>query len=116
MLFNRRSFLAGALLPLVPEAKLDDDQLLLLGAQLELLRRRAVALRPARLDGAGWVKWNEAVMASVALAEHIGRTPAQDVIGFAVKLRALASEWEDDLEDHQLRRLRELACEMQTAR
>ena len=113
MLFNRRSFLAGALLPLVPEAKPGDDQLLLLGAQLELLRRRAVALRPARLDGAGWVKWNEAVVESVALAERIGRTPAHGAAGFGVRLRAICCEWEDDLEEHQLRRLRALAGEME---
>jgi len=113
MLFNRRSVLAGALLPLVAEAKPDDDQLLLLGAQLEVLRLRAMALRRAGFEDSGWLKWNEAVVASVALAERIGRTPAQDVVGFSIKLRALACEWEDDLENHQLRRLRELAGEME---
>ena len=112
MLLNRRSVLAGALLPLAPEARSDEAELLLLGAQLEVLQRHAVARRRAGLDEAGWVKWNEAVVASVALAERIGRTSAQDAAGFAVKLRALAWEWDDDLEDHQLRRLHALAREM----
>ena len=115
MLLNRRSVLAGALLPLVPEVRSDGAELLLLGAQLEVLRRRAVARRRAGLDGAGWAKWNEAVVASVALAESIRRTPAHDIGGFAIKLRALACEWEDDLEEHQLQRLRELSREMQRA-
>ena len=115
MLLNRRSVLAGALLPLVAKARSDDAELLLLGAQLEVLRRREVALRRAGIDGAGWTKWNEAVVESVALAERIGRTSAQDAAGFAVKLRALTCEWEDDLEDHQHRRLRDLADEMQRA-
>ena len=115
MLLNRRSVLAGALLPLVPEANSGDHELLLLGAQLEVLQRREVALRRAGLDGTAWAKWNEAVVASVALAERIGRTPALDVVGFSIKLGALACEWEDDLEEHQLRRLRELAGEMQRA-
>ena len=115
MLLNRRSVLAGALLPLVPMARPDDAELLLLGAQLEVPRQRAVALRRAGLDGAGWVKWNEAVVASVALAERIGRTPANDIVGFSIKLRALACEWHDDPEDHQHRRLRELAGEMERA-
>ena len=114
MLLNPRSVLAGALLPLVPEANSGDHELLLLlGAQLEVLQRREVALRRAGLDGAGWLRWNEAVVASVALAERIGRTPAHDVVGFSIKLRSLACEWEDDLEDNQLQRLRDLAGEMQ---
>ena len=113
MLLNRRSVLAGALLPLVPEAKPNEDELLLLGAQLEVLQRREVALRRAGLEGTAWMKWNEAVVASVALAERIGRTPAPDVIGFSIKLRSLACQWEDDLEENQLQRLRDLADEMQ---
>jgi trans-2-enoyl-CoA reductase len=115
MLLNRRSVLAGALLPLAPAANSDDDELLLLGAQLEVLQRRQVARRRAGLAGDGWQRWNEAVVASVALAERIGRTPAHDVVGFSIKLRAICCEWEHDLEDHQLRRLRELAGEMQRA-
>jgi hypothetical protein len=115
MLLNRRSVLAGALLPLVPEAKSDDDGLLLLGAQLEVLTRRAASRRRAGLAGDGWQRWNEAVVESVALAERIGRTPAHDVAGFAVKLLALCCEWDDDLEDHQLRRLHALAREMERA-
>ena len=115
MLFNRRSVLASALLPLVPPAKAGDHELLALGAQLEVLQRRAMALRRAGLEGSGWARWNEAVVASVALADRIGRTPAHDAAGFAVKLRALTCEWEDDLEDHQLRRLQALAREVQRA-
>ena len=114
MLLNRRSVLAGPLV-LVPAAKADDAELLALGAQLEVLRRRAMARRRAGLDGAGWQRWNEAVVASIALAERIGRTPAHDVAGSAIKLRALAWEWDDDLDEHQLRRLRALAREMERA-
>ena len=114
MLLHRRSVLTG-LLALVPAASADDHELLGLGAQLEALQRRAVARRRAGLDGGGWTRWNDAVAESAALAERIGRMPAQDVVGFSIKLRALACEWEDDLEHHQLRRLRALAHEMQRA-
>ena len=75
-----------------------------------------MARRRVGLEGAGWAKWNEAVVESVALAERIGRTSAHDAAGLAVKLRALAWEWDDDLEDHQLRRLYSLASEMERGR
>ena len=111
MLLNRRAVLAGAL-ALVPAAKADDHELLALGAQLERLRRRVIAKRRAMTEGAGWAKWNAAMAESVALAGRIGRMPAHDMAGAAVKLRALAWEWDDDLDDCQLRRLRVLAREM----
>jgi hypothetical protein len=116
MLLNRRSVLAGLLSPLVPTAEADDQELLALGAELEVLRRRVMARRRSGIEGARWTRWNDAVVASVALAEQIGRTPAHEVAGFAIKLEALAWEWEDDLEEHQLRRLAALADEMASAR
>jgi hypothetical protein len=116
MLLNRRSVLAGLLSPLVPTGEADDQELLTLGTELQVLQLHAVALRQAGIEGATWARWNEAVVASVALAEEIGRTPAHDVAGFAIKLRALVCEWDDDLEEHQLRRLAALAEEMARAR
>lgn len=112
MLLNRRVVLRGAL-SLVPMTMAADDELLALGAQLEVLRRRAIVHRRSGLDGAGWQRWHEALVEAVALAERIGRTPAHDVAGFAIKLRALACEWDDDLEVHQLQRLHALAVEME---
>ena len=112
MLLNRRAVLTGPL-ALIPAAKADDHELLAHGAQLKVLRQRVMAKRRAMTEGAGWAKWNAAMAESVALAERIGRMPAHDVAGFAVKLRALAWAWDDDLDDHQLRRLRALAREME---
>jgi hypothetical protein len=49
------------------------------------------------------------VVASVALAERISRTPAHNLTGFSIKLKALAWGWEDDVEDHQIEQLHALA-------
>lgn len=57
----------------------------------------------------------QAMEASISLARNISRTPAGDLTGFAVKMEALAWELHDDLEEHQLERLQNLANEMRLA-
>jgi hypothetical protein len=63
-----------------PAAEADDDELLSLGAQLEVCSE-ATTRRGARLEGVGWARWNDAVVASASLAERIVRTSAHDVAG-----------------------------------
>lgn len=78
-----------------------DDDLIVLGAQVERLRRRVKRLgyqvRPGG-DHAVWARWSRAVAECAELCERIARSPAHDLAGLAVRYRALLWELvEDDL-------------------
>lgn len=115
MLFRRRLVLAGLFSPIVPMASSEDAGIIALGADLDARRSEVAALEIERFDPAGWTRWNKAMEVSISLARTISRTPAGDVLGFAVKMQALAWELHDDLEEHQLERLETLANEMRRA-